>query len=99
LAVGEIEMTSNTLSLHHSVWTGALNAGVALCRLGLATRRFAKAKLLAAQRASARDDGRLDPAADAAEVRALAATYAQTDRGFADDLYAAAARHERAHGA
>ena len=33
---------------------------------------------------------------EAEAVRALAHTYHATDRGFADDLYAAAERHERA---
>ena len=37
-----------------------------------------------------------DRAREAEAVRALAHTYRATDRGFADDLYAAAARHERA---
>lgn len=35
-----------------------------------------------------------DPAAEAARVRALAASYAEHDPRFADDLYAAADRHE-----
>ena len=37
-----------------------------------------------------------DRAREAAAVRALAHTYRATDRGFAEDLYAAADRHERA---
>ena len=37
-----------------------------------------------------------DRAREAEAVRALAHTYRTTDRGFADDLYAAAERHERA---
>ena len=36
-----------------------------------------------------------DRAREAEAVRALAYTYSATDRGFADDLYAAAERHER----
>ena len=35
-----------------------------------------------------------DASLKARRVRALAATYARTDPGFASDLYAAAARHE-----
>jgi len=38
-----------------------------------------------------------DRAREAEAVRALAHTYYATDRGFADDLYTAADRHERAH--
>jgi hypothetical protein len=34
---------------------------------------------------------------EARRVRALAASYAKTDPGFASDLYAAAARHEGLH--
>jgi hypothetical protein len=39
-----------------------------------------------------------DPEREAEAVRALAFTYRVTDRGFADELYAAAERHERANG-
>jgi hypothetical protein len=35
---------------------------------------------------------------EAQTVRAMAASYAKTDPGFASDLYAAAARHEGLHG-
>jgi hypothetical protein len=35
---------------------------------------------------------------EAQNVRAMAASYAKTDPGFASDLYAAAARHEGLHG-
>jgi hypothetical protein len=38
-----------------------------------------------------------DPEREAEAVRALAFTYRVTDRGFADELYAAAERHERAN--
>ena len=38
-------------------------------------------------------------ALEAAAVRRMADGYARTDRGFADDLYAAADRHERLAGA
>jgi hypothetical protein len=37
-----------------------------------------------------------DRAREAEALRALAYTYRATDRGFADDLYTAAERHERA---
>jgi hypothetical protein len=36
-------------------------------------------------------------AREAAAVREMAYAYAKTDPGFADDLYAAANRHEAAH--
>jgi len=89
-------MISSTLSfpLQNSLWTGALNAGDALRRSGVAMRRLARQKLLALRPAGRPSD----PAAEAAAVRELAATYAKSDRGFAADLYAAAARHEAAGG-
>ena len=36
---------------------------------------------------------------EAEQVRALAVSYLKTDRRFADDLFAAANRHEMLHGA
>ena len=48
------------------------------------------------ERAAAPVPAPRDRAREAEEVRALASTYCDTDPRFADDLYAAAERHERA---
>jgi len=90
-------MTAMTLPLQSSLWSGALRFGAALGRSGLAARRRAKAKLHALERAAAAAAASSDPARQAAAVRELAATYLRSDPGYAEDLYAAASRHEREH--
>ncbi len=89
--------TGNILPLQTFFWSGALSTGDLLGRSGIAMRRFAKTKLQALKRlAPARRS--LDPAREAADVRALASNYLQSDPSFAADLYAAAARHEQSGG-
>jgi hypothetical protein len=62
----------------------------------LTTRLAAAGRRLAWGRMAPAAPGLRDRAREAEAVRALAHTYYATDRRFADDLYAAAQRHELA---
>jgi len=72
--------------------------------IGTALRELATAAacVLAAFRATLFQAADTPPASayeEAEQVRALAISYLKTDRRFADDLFAAAERHELLHGA
>jgi len=74
----------------HGIRSSAGNSSDLRTWLAAAARRLA-GRGPAQEAAAPRDRVR-----EAEAVRALAYTYSATDRGFADDLYAAAERHERA---
>ena len=88
-------MTTNTLQLTSHTTAPAVNSALR----ELAT---AAANLVAAVSASLFQKSApraLTVFEEAEQVRILAESYAETDRGFAADLFAAADRHEIQHGA
>ncbi len=83
----------------------ATGAPSLLHRLWAALQAFGERRALRAMRLSLLDPAVMalsaaerQAALEAAAVRRMADGYARTDRGFADDLYAAADRHERLAG-
>lgn len=91
-------MTSITLNSQNRSQAAKPSVGAALQELMVAARRLGAALLSATQRENA-DSRPLSIFEEAESLRAYARSFEQTDRGFASDLYAAADRHERSHGA
>lgn len=93
-------MIDHTLSrsLHAIAWARTVDAGDALRRWGLALRKLAKAKLLALRHVTLASRSP-SSAVEAANVRRLAEKFLQSDPRYAAELFEAAARHERRHGA
>jgi hypothetical protein len=91
-------MTSITLNSQNRSQAAKPSVGTALQELMVAARRLGAALLSATQRENA---VRRPPTVfeEAESLRAYARGFERTDRGFASDLYAAADRHERSHGA
>jgi hypothetical protein len=90
----EHPMTTTTLQLKLERGRFAEHVKASLARLvpspwRLALRATPKAPAMSAADAVSRE---------AQEVREMAHSYSKTDPGFAADLYAAAARHERIYG-
>ena len=86
-----------TSILSKSSHTAAPAIGTALRELATAA-----ARVVAAFRAALfpiADEQPLSVHEEAEQVRAMAFSYLKTDRRFADDLYAATARHELLHSA
>lgn len=82
----------------------SMSSHTAAPAIGIALRALATAAadVFAAVRAtlfSATDKLPLSPDQEAEQARALAFSYLKTDRRLADDLFAAADRHERLRGA
>ena len=91
-------MTSITLNSQTSSPASKPSVGTALHELAVAGRHLSVALLSTLRRQSVAR--RPQSAFDEAEsLRRYAQTFEKTDRGFAADLYAAADRHERTHGA
>lgn len=80
-------------TLHHGFQTARSPSVVAVLRERLADIQQFSASLLAQFRQPA-EPARTTRSLEAERVRTLASTYASSDPGFADDLYAAANRHE-----
>lgn len=91
-------MTSITLNSQTHSPAAKPSVGSALHELTVAGRHLSVALLSALRRKSVAR--RPQTAFEEAEsLRAYAHSFEKTDRGFAADLYAAADRHERLHGA
>jgi hypothetical protein len=91
-------MTSITLNSQNRSQATRPSVGTALQELMVAARRLGAALLSATQREIVIRRP-LTVFEEAESLRAYARGFEQTDRGFAADLYAAADRHERSHGA
>ena len=91
-------MTSITLNSRSAAPAAKSGVGPALQELTVAARHLGAALLSTLRRKVVE---RRPPTAfeEAESLRAYARSLEKTDRGFASDLYAAADRHERAHGA
>jgi hypothetical protein len=72
--------------------------GEALRELSAAAQHLFQSIRATLQKQDASASKELTPAEEANRVRQMATTYLRTDPGFAEDLFAAADRHERAHG-
>ena len=89
-------MTTSTLNSSPLATMQPNNVGAALHELGTAVRRLATALWTAATQRSTVEPRTLTVFEEAAQLRAFADAQYKTDPGFAQDLYCAADRHERA---
>jgi hypothetical protein len=91
-------MTSITLTTQTPATAAQPSIGAALRELMVAGRHLSVALLSTLRRPSAASR-RLNVFEEAESLRAYAQGYLNTDPGFAQDLFAAADRHELEHGA
>jgi hypothetical protein len=91
-------MTSITLNTQTPATATQPSIGAALSELMVAGRHLSVALLSTLRRPSAASR-RLSVLEEAESLRAYAHSYVKTDPGFAQDLFAAADRHELEHGA
>lgn len=91
-------MTSISLTSQTTAPAVKPSIGSALRELTVAGGHLSVA-LLAALRRKSVTRRPLTPFEEAENLRVYARSFESTDRGFAADLYAAADRHERLHGA
>jgi hypothetical protein len=92
-------MTSITLNSQTTTPAEQPSVGAALHELAVAGRHLAVALLSTVRRQSAARRRQLSVFEEAENLRAFAQTHMKTDPGFADDLFAAADRHELSRGA
>lgn len=87
-------MTTATFNSSNIATAQPSSVGAALRELGVAAQRLATALWASVATRSASQSSAMSASDAAQELRAFASSIAASDRSFADDLFAAADRHE-----